>query len=176
MIDILPYSQKVVIKRIRTMRIMIVIVWGAILLFGVATVLFVPTLQTINSRYSIASTQMDRLEQSGAIIKPADVMSFERRLVVIKNKLALKVAPPPMEYVERIRVHAEGIELTGYTISSADKPVIQVRGVASTRQALQQFVTALQNDSTIAVVDSPIANFVKSSQGSFTVTVTFKNL
>jgi hypothetical protein len=176
MIDILPYSQKVVIKRIRTMRIITVVLWAIILLLGATALLFLPTLQTINSRYSITTAQMDHLEQSGVIIKSADVVSFERRLVVIKNKLALKTPPAPMAYVERIRTYAQGIELTGYTINSADKPIVQVRGVASTRQALQQFVTALQNDTTIAVVDSPIANFVKSNQGSFTLTVTFKNL
>jgi len=177
MINILPYNQKKVIERIRYMRIATVTLWVGIILFVVAIALFLPTLQTINSRFLITNEQMVRLEQSGAITKAVDVIELQRRTRVLKDILAANLPVSPMQYIDRIRTHATaGIILNGYDMSTAEKPVVEVRGVASTRQGLQQFVSALQSDATVASVDSPVSNFVKSSQSDFIITVTFKSL
>lgn len=159
------------------MRIATVSVWSVVILIFVAGILFLPTLQTINSRYMIAKEQMERLEQSGAIAKAVDIEALVARTSVLTEKLAVAVPPSPMEYMQYVQKYrSDGIRITGYEMSAADKPIMQIRGVASTRENLQQFVGLLQAEPAVATVDSPVANFVKSSQSEFMITVTFKTL
>lgn len=165
------------IRRVRYMRIATVIVWSAIILLAVSTALFLPTLQTIDSRYIVTTDQMHRLEQSGVITKAVDVMDLQKRTRAIKDKLASSLPASPMQYINHIRTYeGSGIRLIGYGVTNADKPIVEVHGVATTRQNLQQFIATLQADSTIATVDSPVTNFVKSSQSEFTITITFKTV
>ena len=175
MINILPYNQKKMIRRTRCVRIVVVAIWSTIILILVAGVLFLPTLLTINTRYAIARGQTDRLQQSGVIITAADIALLEKRTKAVKDKLAVPAPLSPMDYTTHIRAHeTSGITLIGYDMGNTDKLNMQVRGIAATRQALQQFVAALQEEATIATVDSPVTNFVKSSESEFTITVTFK--
>ncbi len=163
------------IRHTRYTRIVTVVLWAAILMLVISALLLLPTVHTIQSRAVITNEQMARLEQSGVITKAVDVIDLQKRARVMKEKLAAQLPVPPMEYVERIRAYEDsGIKMTGYKINSADKPILQIYGVAMTRQTLQRFIAALQADPTIQTVDSPVTNFVKSTQSSFMITVTFK--
>ncbi len=176
MINILPYNQKQLIRRIRSMRITIATLWAGSIILAASVALFVPTLQTINSRHAIVSTQIKKLEASGTVTKTADVVSLERRVKAVKEKLAAPLPTDPTVLIDQLRAYqTAGIRLTGYDLAT-DKPVVQLHGTATDRQSLQQFVATLQRDQSIGAVDSPIANFVKSSQSEFTVTVTFKSV
>lgn len=157
------------------MRIATVMIWVFTILLIIAAALFLPTLMTINSRYQIALAQVARLEATGVIIKPVDVESLTRRAKVLESKLAAPSAVNPLEYINRIRSTAKGgIILKGFTVADTTVPAVEVVGIASTRQSLQAFITALEADPSIDIVDSPITNFVKSTQSDFTIRVTFK--
>ena len=176
MIDILPYTQKHTLKRIRILRIATVIIWEVILLAVVAAALLLPTLMTVNSRYAIAIGQTERLEQSGAITKPVDVIELQQRTRLLKEKLAAPLVETPIGYIEHIQnKETSGIRLTGFAMSTTD-PVLEVSGVATSRQSLQQFIAVLEADAAIEVVDSPVTNFVKSTQSQFKIVITFKPL
>lgn len=175
MINILPYEQKRAVKRIRIMRIVTVVLWMTVILLVIAGVLFLPTLMTINSRYQIALAQVARLEATGVIVKPVDVESLTRRARTLEEKLAVQTPADPFDYVTHIREIAKGgISLVGFTIPDTTALAVEVVGVASTRASLQNFITALEADPMVDVVDSPITNFVKGTESDFTIKVTFK--
>ncbi len=177
MINILPPQQKKVIAHLRSMRMITTSLFAAIVLVAVAGMLFLPTLQTINSRYTIALDQMHRLEAKGEVIKPLDITDLQSRIKTLKTKLAAVMPVSPLEYVQHIRNYeTRGIHMTGYVMNTTDQPVMQIRGIADTREALQQLITDLQSDQTISSIDSPVSNFVKSTQGEFVITITFKNV
>ncbi len=174
MINILPYNQKRTIRTIRYLRIMTVVVWGLIILGVAAGALFLPSLLTVNSRYAIEVAQTRHLEQSGVIVKAADVVDLQQRTKSIKDKLAAPRTKTPLEYIAYIRNHeGTGVRLTGFTVHTTEKPTISVVGVAPTRQSLQGFVDALKSDPLIESVESPVTNFVKSTQSEFTISVIF---
>lgn len=174
MIDILPHPQKILIRRMRSMRIVTTCLFGLVVLVLIAIVLLLPTYETIRSRTVALSAYTKELEAKGAIVSSADIATLEARAGVVAEKLAGKVPDSPLVYISTIRANQiQGIRLTGYEIASSEKRMVQLRGVAATRQILQQFIATLQQDPRVSVVDSPITNFVKSAESEFTMTITF---
>ncbi len=147
---------------------------GVMVLMGVSALLFLPTLELISARYLLVNTQTRALEANGSIAKSVDVMSLSKAVKTIKEKLDAPIPPSPLAYIAIMRSdQTAGITFTGYGIADATQPIVELHGVAATREALQQFVDALHHDSAVASVDSPVENFVKSTQSQFVITVTF---
>lgn len=174
MIDILPLNQKVLIRRIRWMRIVSTCLAGIVLLIVITAVLLLPTFETIQSRKVALGAYTKQLEAKGAIVSNDDITTLETRTNTVADKLAGKIPESPLSYIATIKSNQiQGIRLNGYEIASPEKRTVQLRGIASTRQALQQFIAALQQDPHISAVDSPITNFVKSTESEFIMTITF---
>lgn len=174
MIDILPLPQKILIRRMRWMRIATTCLVGVILLVVIAAVLLLPTFETIQSRKVALGAYTKQLEAKGAIVSAGDISALEARTAVVAERLAGKIPESPLSYINTIKANQiQGIRLTGYEVATPEKRMVQLRGVAATRQVLQQFIAALQQDSHISAVDSPITNFVKSAESEFTMMITF---
>lgn len=172
MINILPYNERKIIDRVRILRIITTLIWSLVILVLVGTILYFPTLITINSRYAIALNQMRLLEKSGTIISPVDVTSLDTRTRTLQAKLAATLSTTPIEYLSIARKLTPGdVNVTGFSVT---KNTLQITGIATTRRALQSYISILQNNSSIQSVDSPVSNFVKSVRIPFTISVTFK--
>ena len=175
MSNILPHDYKAKVWKLRALRLIIVIIFAVTSLGAAGLLLLIPTLMTVDSRYSIANSQVKRLEDAGAIADPARVSSLGARTGVLVQKLASTLAVPPSDHLAVVRERTvSGITLTGFTMTDASSLSATVSGIALNRQSLQNFVTSLANDERVAVVDSPVSNFVKNSNSQFTVVVTFK--
>lgn len=175
MIDILPYKQKKVVRKIRYMRIATVVFTGGIILLIISVALFMPTLMTINNRYALANEQIKKLELSGTVLKKVDIAELLSKTDKLTKKLALNLPPSALEYIGVIKKYEKtNIKLIGFDFQERDIPRVEVRGVASTRQSLQDFISNIENDENVEMVDSPVSNFIKTSQGEFVITVTFK--
>lgn len=174
MINILPYKEKKQIKQLRFLRMATVSLFVGSILVLIASVLFWPTLITVNSRFAIISAEMQKLEASGVFTKPVDVLNLEYRARAITAQFATKLPPSPMKYIEIVRGHAVlGITLQGFTVDDATIGSVRVVGTAQTRQQLQEFIARLESDDMITTVDSPVSNFVKNTKSDFGITVTF---
>ncbi len=159
------------------MRITTVTLSGLILLMIVAMVLFLPTLHTINTRFALATNDIRILEQSGEVVKKINVIELKRRTKNIVDKLAAPLPPTPLKYIDVIRKYEkDGIKINGFLVNDASNRTIEIKGVATTRQNIQNLVNNLQSESGILSVNSPVANFIKNNQGDFTITVVFKEL
>ncbi|MCC6198717.1 hypothetical protein IT401_00680 [Candidatus Nomurabacteria bacterium] len=173
MSNILSYTQKKYITRIRVLRMAIATASALVLLGGIVLLLMLPLLVTINSRFSLAENQISLLEREGSLARPEDVDALTARIEALSQKLAAPLPASPTEAITTVReAEVPGIILTGFSFETSS-PALEVAGTAATREALQQFVTALESHSRIAMVDSPVSNYVQSTKGTFTVTVTF---
>ena len=176
MINLLPYQEKKIVERMRVLRVINVTVFIAILLVIAAALLLLPTLVTINSRYELAQQQVSLLEKEGVVANPVDVQNLENRTKELVAKLAVPEEVSPTEYVEIITSTANAsIMLTTFSFAhSEEAPTLSVAGVATSREALQSYVSKLQSHESIASVDSPITNYVKNKDADFRITVVFK--
>lgn len=173
MINLLPYKEKKSIERVRMIRIVQTIVLGIAVLIGISGILLLPTIFTINSRFSIASKQIETLENTGTIASQVDLSTLEKRAREAQGYLATVEKTQITEYINLIK------SLTPSTILinrfTSDNPsIVESYGSAESREVLQAFITTLENNEKVALVDSPVSNFIKNKNGSFKLTISFK--
>ncbi len=175
MINILPYEQKKMVKNIRYIRMANVFVLGLALLIVVAGVLLVPIFITINSRYSIAQSEINHLEESGIIIKDVDLASLEARTRTLLLKLSTTLPMSPVQYIALVRdLTPSSIYIQDFAMTNTIIPTLYLSGIARSRADLQNFVDTIKADPTVVSVNSPVSNFVKSVGGDFKISITFK--
>ncbi len=173
MINLLPYKEKKSIEHIRMVRMTRTVFFGCTILILMAGALLVPTLITINSRFSIATNQIAILQRDGTLVSSIDLATLEKRARVASSKLAAPIVPGPTEYIALIEKDAPvGIVINRFATS--DTGGLSVYGLSINRAILQSFVKTLESDSKVASVDSAVSNFVKATNSPFTITVTFK--
>ncbi|MBP9690978.1 hypothetical protein KBD81_02760 [Candidatus Woesebacteria bacterium] len=174
MINLLPYNQKKLVDRLRIFRVVMTVVMACALFIVVGIGLFVPTLVTINTRYAIATSQVEQFRASGAVVNPLAVSDLETRTTVLVDKFATPVSDAPVDYVTRVRSAAiAGVQLTGFVMQQGGIPMMQVTGTATSREQVQRFVETLRETAGVTTVESPLSNLIKSRDADFVVTVTF---
>lgn len=173
MINLLPYTEKKAIERIRFVRLINTMLFGTIILLLVSAVLFLPTFITIANRYELASGQIASLVQDEKIVSDVDVSSLESKVKDVEQKLSRSAATNPVDYAREIRLRAPS-DVAITRISSNGALLLEVYGTAPSRESLQAFISSLESDSMISLVDNPLSNLVKTKDGAFKITVTFK--
>ena len=143
-------------------------------LIAAGMLLFIPTLMSINTRYELATKQVEQFRASGAVVSPSDVSNLQARTTVLVEKFATPVVQAPATYVALVRsVLTTGITLTGFVMQQGDTPTMQITGTSLSREGVQRFVEMLRSTKGITNVDSPLSNLVKSRDVQFVITVTF---
>jgi hypothetical protein len=79
MINILPPSQKKLVRRIRIMRVVGAYLGSVIVLAVVAVVLLLPTYVSIRSREMALRSHTRALEANGVMVSAADIAALEAR-------------------------------------------------------------------------------------------------
>lgn len=177
MINLLPVEQKKIVRHIRTLRIWGAIVSGVGLLVLICVILLLPTYRLLKTQEQIVDTYTKQLQDDGVLVTTADIESAQTAIQRLQEKIAAKPSVSPFYYIAIIQnAHVLGIRIKSYDMAATDKKMLQIRGVANDRMTLQQFVASLQNDPRITSVDSPVSNFVKSTENEFTISVIFIDL
>ncbi len=173
MINLLPYKEKKSIERIRMIRIIQAVVVGMAVLIVVSAILLIPTLITIRSRFSIASNQISALESGGSLASDVDLSVLESRAKSVRDILAIPEKPQVTDYIDIVRSIVPS-SVTIERFSSENENLLEVFGTAESREILQDFINKLEAQESIALVDSPVSNFIKNKNGSFKLTISFK--
>lgn len=174
MINLLPYNQKKLIGRMWRMRVGIVILICFILLCIISGVLFFPTLLAVNNQYILLSGQVAKLEAQNTFFSEKQLTDLDHTSALLERKLTAPTGNDPVVYMKKIQsVTPQGISISRYSIGDTASPAIQIFGQSSSRSALESFVQTLKTTPGVASVDSPVANYVKSANAPFTITVTF---
>lgn len=173
MINLLPYKEKKTIERIRGIRMAQAVSITFLFVIIAGGVLLIPTFITINSRFAIATTQIKTLERDGSITTDVDLSTLETRAKTIKDKLALPAVIEPTDRIDLVKATSPtGITLTRF--ATDDGVLLEVFGVAQSRELLQAFIASLEKNPTVVLVDSPVSNFIKNKNGTFKLTISFK--
>ena len=175
MINLLPYNQKKIVKGIRALRAVSVLISALIILVVIGAILFLPSLMTINSRYSLAQNEIKSLENSGVVTSDADIAALQARTQLLVKQFTTQLPTAPTIYIALSQKHvATGITLGGFVMKDAPEPTLQVTGIAANREALQKYIERIKAEESVASVDDPIANYLKSKNSEFTITITFR--
>lgn len=173
MINLLPYKEKKLVERVRFIRLIKTVCVGFIALLLVVVVLLVPTFLTIDHRYKLASDQVTMLVKNEKMVSDVDVAVFQKDVERVEQKLSQRAAVNPLDFIATVRALVpKGVEIE--RLSATGGMILEVYGVASSRETLQAFIDTLQTSPTVAMVDNPLSNLLKTKEGDFKVTITFK--
>lgn len=173
MINLLPYKEKKSIERIRSIRLARTVIFGLTFMSLSSLALFLPTVVAIKSRSSIIMKQISDLQKKGMVVNDVDLDSLKRRALTSQIKLTSPKVIQPTEYIEIIKsVDSRGISIDNFALSATNE--LKISGIADTREILQSFIKNLENNQKIALVNSPVSNFVKNKNSDFNITISFK--
>ena len=173
MINLLPYTEKKMVERVRFLRLVNTVLTGLVLLLVVTGLLFVPTILTTDTRYTIANKEIAALIKNEKLVNDVDVAELQRRASIVEQKLSQSATSFPLSYMTQIENAApSGIQYSKLIFTAPT--MIEVFGTSTGREALQSFIGALEALPSVASVDSPLSNLVKTKEGIFKVTVLFK--
>ncbi len=173
MINLLPYTEKKFIKRIRFLRVTNTIFAGIIGFLGVVALLLLPTLLTITNRFRLINAQMETLVRDEKIVSDVDITTLEKAAQSVEQKLTQTPKTTPLVYVDTIMTAApRGVLITKLSLNATT--IVDVYGTSPNRESLQVFIRALESAPSIERVDNPLSNLVKTKEGTFKITVSFK--
>lgn len=175
MINLLPSSERKLLRRIWKLRACITALAALIVAIVIGGLLFFPTLFLVNARYNVAEEQIRMLESKSTFFSEQDLVSLRTLAGDLEKKLVGETFLDPTQSVQKIQsVLPSTITLSRYAVSDTSQGTMQLFGIAKTRAALEAFVRTLEGLPEIESVESPISNYVKSTNASFTITLSVK--
>lgn len=177
MINLLPYNPKKLINRMWRMRVVVVILLALMVLLIISGFLFFPTLLAVNNRYALTQSQLQKLESRDNFFNDVDLTELDRTSQLLEKKLLAPTGNDPIYYMNQIQaVTPLTVSISRYSVGDTASPVLQIYGTSTSRNTLEAFVKTLQGLPSVLSVDSPITNYVKNTNATFTITVTFKRV
>jgi hypothetical protein len=174
MSNLLPSKEKKVLRRIRTLRYIRAYSYLFLIAGIAALLLLIPTSHAISTHYAVAQQALARYGTEGSLVSDASINSLTHALASVASKLGATLPPTPVDLMLRLEpLIPASVHVAQFAVNDIKIPVITLSGTAATRTALQSFVDALSATKGIAHVVSPVENYVKSTNLSFTISVTF---
>lgn len=179
MINLLPYTEKKLLARIQTLRTCTAVF---VLLAGfglIALLLLLPTARALAGRYAAITQELSHGADDGSLIATSAIDTLAHRAAPLTAAFVSTSSTTPVLYIDTIAGVAHtststaAIHIDRYAVTDAGGHSVEVGGTATTRAALQNFIDALRQNASIVRVDSPVNNFVKSTNAPFTITVIF---
>lgn len=152
------------------------IIFAAIIIVAHGLLLF-PSYLFLSQQVSERQGQLTSLSSSLGATEETQISNRIAAMTQETSRLTqLSSAPSASKAVRAIlAVSRQGIALTGVTFSppkQKDDGRMVLTGNAKTREALQNFQTALTNLSFVTTADLPISSFAKESDIPFSITLT----
>lgn len=178
-INILPKENKKILHREYWMRFFTMIL-NLIALAGVVSILllfpsyFISKLEEnlVDNRLEVFNKENPNLTNS----------NMDKIIGDINSKLEiLNKAENPYQVNDKVLDNILTSRTPGITFSqiifskkTADSSILEIRGVATSRDTLRNFKTTLDNNSNYIKVDLPVSNFLEKSNLPFTISITMK--
>lgn len=162
--NLLTQRRQEKIRHVRWFRLLNSSMWLFIGILFAFCALLIPS-------YLLAKKQKDYFE--GQIeVPPVSIADLQQRVRALQ---AVSVQQTSTNHSDAILVldrHVpQGVLITEYRVEGK---VVQVRGVVPLKQALDEYIEALQADERVASVESPLANFLIQGESEFTLQVEIK--
>lgn len=176
MINLLPYTEKKFLARIKTARTWTALFVGAAGLGLIALLLLLPTARALAGRYSAITQELSHGADDGSLIAPTAIDALAHRAAPLTTAFVATTATTPVTAIDTIASVAAAtpsVHISRYTGTDPTGHSIEIGGTTTTRATLQNFIDVLRHTKGVTRVDSPVDNFVKNTNPTFTITVTF---
>jgi hypothetical protein len=175
MINLLPDSQKVLIRKEYRLRVLVVT-----LLFMLSTIVLTGLL--LLPSYLLVFYKTKTAEKSVASVQAAeDAKEYSERLQAAKQAAAMikpenKVIAPTDIIALVIKHKSKPISITSITYQRKEenKLVVRVEGKAGTRQDLVKFKDGIESDPFVQMVDLPVSSFAQNTNIEFSLHISLK--
>lgn len=174
MINLLPDTEKEFIRKEYRLRVIAVILTFILVTILIGGILLIPSYVLTVYKAKVAENS------SRAAAGKTEVSSTEKLQIAQKAVTILKpeevLFQPSTIIALLFKTKNSGISIISISYSKKGKDPLKVNviGVATTRQALVDFMTAVKAEQGIVSADIPVATFAKDTNIPFTMTITTK--
>ncbi len=175
MINLLPDDHKKLLHDEYKIRVQIVALIFCSIIVGISIALLVPSYflsvfkaQAATGKAGVQQTAKETKDRANLEVQLKDQKALIKALAV-KN---ISTNPSHLfELITKNKPSTISIIEMRYAIEETTKFVINVRGIAPTRQSLVDFTTALRKESLVEKLDLPVSNFAKDSNIDFNFSI-----
>ena len=178
--NLIPMDRRKAMRREYFIRLATVVVWMLIVLVLVQGVLLIPSYVYESET---AATRTVQLQKISANLATTEQKEAQARLSALQNEsthlLSLQTSATASAALRAIlAVPRPGISLTAFTFGSAGNTpgtgahTMQLTGIASTREALSNYNSALAALPFVTNSNLPISDFAMDSKIPFSITLT----
>lgn len=178
-INILPYTEKLKIKREYWMRLSGTIIFLLSLVFIVATTLLFPSYFYTSTKEKLAENRLETFNLENPEVNIDDlnktILDTNNKLIVLSNtKQKYQVGVDIVEKFFNNKI--EGITYSQIFFNKKNETslTMEVHGIAVDRNALHNLKTSLDSNPDFSLVDLPISNFLEKSNLNFVIFLTLK--
>lgn len=178
-INILPISEKKIVYREYVMRLFttlfnltaLVVIFSVFLLFPSYFLskseesMLEAKLEDFNKQNpELINSNMDKI--IGDINSKLDTLS--------KKESSYKVSENVLNNILSIRTEGITFSQILFNKKAADSSILEIHGIATSRDALRNFKTALDNNPSFSSVELPVSNFLEKADLNFIISITMK--
>ncbi len=174
MINLLPENNKKELDREYTYRHAVVALWSALALIVVALVVMVPAyiLTLYKGMVETSTVPTDEIAKNEADFKK-QLEETKLLINVLKPKTGITLPSNVITLLDKHKTTKNTITSLTYVVSDAGT-LVDVRGIAKTRESLSVFTDALRKEGIITKVDVPVSNFAKDTNIAYTFSIQTK--
>jgi hypothetical protein len=169
MTNLLPQTEKKVLKKNYILRVLAVIIFLVFLIFVISNLLMLPALAVLHFENESA---VSSIAETGNRIKGLEAEHLEETVKDTNRMVGLLQEERKSESMvtEIIRVIVSHVNPKVKITSISYGPAINISGTAKDRDGYQAFLWALQKETDyFPEVDAPIANLIKDKDLSFVI-------
>lgn len=185
-INILPAHEKKIIHKEYWIRLFTILLNLLVVASIVASLLLFPSYFLAQSKESLVENKLDAFNKENPDLSNSNIDNITND---INSKLEmLNNAATPYEVSDNVLSNIINSRTDGITFSQIifDKKtikvsdldqevsVLEINGIATNRDTLRNFKTALDSNTSFSKVDLPISDFLEKTDLNFTITITMK--
>ncbi len=171
MFNLLPKTEKEIIRREYRTRLAVVCLWFSFAVFAFSSLLLLPALFLSSEKEKTAQEHFETLSKS---VGRSNAAELDATLKDAKSRLALFSRASPKMFLHEmlaliVSIKTDRISLTrfAFVAPAEGKREVDIVGVGKNRSALTAFIKALERTRLFEKVEVPISNFAKDTDIDF---------
>ncbi len=179
MINVLPTEEKQSIKKEYYLRLATIHFFFIALMALVASGLLVPSYLYSNTKIDLLKNRLAEMNKTQPDLNEEDLSKIisdinNTLLLLYKGNSKYDISNNVLGTILALRTPGVTFNHIGYIERNDANRIVEVLGIAQSREALRVFQDKLEKDPRIAGVDLPISNFTKRTNIDFKVTIKMK--
>ncbi|MBA3550845.1 hypothetical protein H0W32_01390 [Patescibacteria group bacterium] len=176
MINLLPDSEKNVIRKEYRLRVIAVVFVGIFLTALVTIIFLLPSyilvvFKNMTSEQLMNKAPTTKVDQEDFV---ATLRKAKMAALILKPNPTVVTMTDVVGIINKNKTSNIAISSISYSKDNSVSPSIDIIGIAKTRQSLVGFTQLLQKEEQIALVDLPVSSFAKDTDIPFSIAIKIK--